>query len=27
MCKQRVNLFDCLFSVFEANPIKPDFAV
>ena len=27
MRKQRVNLFDCLVSVFEANPIKPDFAV
>jgi transposase len=27
MRKQRVNLFDCLVSVFESNPIKPDFAV
>ena len=27
MRKQRVNLFDCLVSVFNANPIKPDFAV
>lgn len=27
MRKQRVNLFDCLVSVFEANPIKPDFAL
>lgn len=27
MRKQRINLFDCLVSVFEANPIKPDFAV
>lgn len=27
MRKQHINLFDCLVSVFEANPIKPDFAV
>ena len=27
MRKQRVNLFDCLVSVFQTNPIKPDFAV
>ena len=27
MRKQHVNLFDCLVSVFEANPTKPDFAL
>ena len=27
MRKQHITLFDCLVSVFEANPIKPDFAV
>ena len=26
MRKQRVNLFDCLVSVFNANPIKPQFS-
>ncbi|MBH2018549.1 MAG: hypothetical protein I8H91_03110 [Burkholderiales bacterium] len=25
MRKQHINLFSCLVSVFEANPIKPDF--
>jgi len=27
MRKQHVNLFDCLVSVFNANPLKPDFAL
>ena len=27
MRKQCLNLFDCLVSVFEANPITPDFSV
>lgn len=27
MRKQCVNLFDCLVSVFDGQPLKPDFAV
>jgi hypothetical protein len=27
MRKQRINLFDCLVSVFHGQPITPDFAV